>query len=114
MAISIEDIEETLRENLKVDPIKILPKIYYDFFPLFSNDEADKLPQHRPNNHQIILKPGCKAPWGTLSGMSRKELAVLKKYIKENLGKGFIRPNSSLISFPVLFVKLQGIKLYDS
>jgi hypothetical protein len=47
-------------------------------------------------------------PWGPLNGMSREEVEVLKKYIKENLEKGFIRPNTSPASSPVLFVKKPG------
>ena len=33
---------------------------------------------------------------------------MLKKYIKENLEKGFIRPSSSPASSPVLFVRKPG------
>ena len=104
MAISIEDIEEALREKPKVDPSELLPKIYHEYLPVFSKDEADKLPPHRTSDHRIILKSGSEAPWGPLYSMSREELEVLKKYIRENLEKGFIRPSSSLASSPVLFV----------
>lgn len=108
MAVSIEDIEEALRDKPKIDPAKKLPEIYHEFLPVFSRDEADKLPPHRPSDHRIILKPGCEAPWGPLYGMSREELSVLKKYITENLEKGFIRPSTSPASSPVLFVKKPG------
>ena len=108
MAVSIEDIQEALRDKPKVDPANILPKIYHEFLPVFSKDEADKLPPHRPSDHRIILKKGSEAPWGPLYGMSREELSVLKKYIKENLEKGFIRPSTSPASSPVLFVKKPG------
>lgn len=108
MAVSIEDIQEALREKPKVDPTEKLPKIYHEFLSVFSKDEADKLPPHRPSDHRIILKPGSEAPWGPLYSMSREELLVLNKYIKENLEKGFIKPSSSPASSPVLFVKKPG------
>ena len=108
MAASIEDIREALREKPFVDPAEKLPGIYHDYLPVFSKVEADKLPPHRPSDHRIILKPGSEPPWGRLYGMSRGELLVLKKYIKENLEKGFIRPSSSPASSPVLFVKKPG------
>ncbi|KAI0993106.1 hypothetical protein K3495_g15078, partial [Podosphaera aphanis] len=108
MAISIEDIEEALKEKPKIDPAERLPEIYHEFLNVFSRDEAEKLPPHRPSDHQIILKPGTEPPWGPLYGMSREELMVMKKYIKENLEKGFIRPSSSPASSPVLFVKKPG------
>ena len=36
--------------------------------------------------------------------MSQAELGVLRQYIQENLGKGFIRPSKSPAAAPVLFV----------
>ena len=41
--------------------------------------------------------------------MSREELKVLKKYLTENLNKGFIRASSSPAAAPVLFVKKPGV-----
>ena len=40
--------------------------------------------------------------------MSRDELLVLKKYLDDNLQKGFISSSSSLVASPVLFVKKPG------
>jgi len=40
--------------------------------------------------------------------MSRDELPVLEKYVKENMNKNIIRPSSSQVSSPVLFVKKPG------
>ncbi|KAI1007295.1 hypothetical protein K3495_g924 [Podosphaera aphanis] len=84
MAISIEDIEEALREQPKVDPAERLPEIYHEFLSAFSRDEAEKLPPHRSSDHQIILKPGTEPPWGPLYGMSREELMVQTKISKKN------------------------------
>lgn len=108
MAISIEDIREALKDKPNIDPSEKLPSIYHEFLPVFSKEEADKLPPHRPSDHRILLKPGSEPPWGPQYGMSREELLVLKKYINENLEKGFIRPSSSPASSPVLFVKKPG------
>ncbi len=46
--------------------------------------------------------------------MSRDELLVLKKYLKENLAKGFIRVSSSPVAAPILFVRKpgEGLRLY--
>ena len=43
--------------------------------------------------------------------MSEKELKELRKYLKENLNKGFIRESESLAGFPVLFVLKKDGKL---
>jgi hypothetical protein len=46
--------------------------------------------------------------------MSRDELLVLKKYLEENLSKGFIRSSKSLTASPVIFIKKSsgGLRLY--
>ena len=40
--------------------------------------------------------------------MSQEKLKVLKKFLDENLTKGFIRANSSPITSPVLFARKLG------
>ncbi|POS82680.1 hypothetical protein EPUL_005419 [Erysiphe pulchra] len=42
MIISIEDIEEALKEKPQVNVLEKLPKIYHDFLSVFSRDEAEK------------------------------------------------------------------------
>ncbi|KAI0995758.1 hypothetical protein K3495_g12422 [Podosphaera aphanis] len=108
MAVTIEDIKEAVKEKPRVDPSEELPKVYHEYLQVFSKDDADKLPPHRPSDHQIILQPGTEPPWGPPYGMSREELLVLKKYIQENLEKGLIRPSASPASSLVLFVKKSG------
>ncbi|GKU10244.1 unnamed protein product, partial [Fusarium langsethiae] len=49
-----------------------------------------------------------KLPFGPLYGMSRNELTALREWLDENLRKGFIRPSSSPVASPVLFVKKPG------
>jgi hypothetical protein len=71
---------------------------------VFSLKEAEKLPPHRPYNHDIKLKGGQTPLWGPLYPMSRVQLTALKEWLEENLQKGFIRPSSSPASSPVLFV----------
>jgi hypothetical protein len=46
--------------------------------------------------------------------MSYEELQTLRTWLDENLAKGFIRPSSSHITLPVLFVKKPGggLRLY--
>ena len=40
--------------------------------------------------------------------MSRDKLLVLKKFLEENLKKGFIRPSTSPCASPVLFARKPG------
>jgi hypothetical protein len=75
---------------------------------VFSPKEYSKLPSHRPYDYKIRLVDGKTPPFGPLYPMSREELIALKKWLEENLKKGFIQPSSSPAASPVLFVKKPG------
>jgi hypothetical protein len=85
--------------------LSLVPPEYQEFTDLFSEKEAKKLPPHRPYDHQIPLEPGTTPPFGTIYSLSPTELETLRKYIEENLSKGFIRHSQSPCGAPVLFVK---------
>jgi len=82
-----------------------IPPEYHSFLPLFCESIANKLPPHRPYDHRIPLKEGFEPPFGPLYSLARHELEACKKWIEENLDKGFIRASSSLAGAPILFVK---------
>ncbi len=107
-AVSAADIEKALAEKTYTDPKTKLNREYWDLLDVFSRRKADQLPEHRPYDHQIELTPGSRPTYGPLYAMSENELKVLRKYLTENLAKGFIRPSSSPFSSPVIFVKKPG------
>ena len=93
---------------MTIDPREKLPKEYHEFLDVFSKKEADKLPPYRPYNHKIQLKEGAEPLFGPMYDMSRGELLVLREYLEENLGKGFIRASRSPAASPVIFVRKPG------
>ena len=100
----------TIQED--VDPAKhpeylanLVPKQYHDFLPLFTKKGADELPPHRYVDHEIPLETDKKPPMGRMYSMSATELQEIRKWIEENLSKGFIRASSSSCASPILFVK---------
>ncbi|KAM3518660.1 hypothetical protein MY4038_010031, partial [Beauveria bassiana] len=107
-AATLQDIEKALTPKANLDPKEKLPNEYYEFLDVFSKKEADKLPPHRSYDHSIQLKEGSEPPFGPLYDMSRDELLVLREYLEENLGKGFIRASRSPAASPVLFVRKPG------
>ncbi|KJZ69779.1 hypothetical protein HIM_10838 [Hirsutella minnesotensis 3608] len=111
-AISLADIEKALRPKSPIDPSERVPAdVLKEFRHLFSPEEAMKLPPHRPGvDHEVNLQPDKNGneppvPWGPLYNMSREELLVLRKTLKDLLDKGFIRASSSAAAAPVLFVR---------
>jgi len=85
-----------------------VPVCYYEDLVVFLWKEANKLVEHQPYDHKIILEEGKQPVFGPLYGMFQNELLVLQKYLKKHLSKGFIRASSSLTVVPVIFVKKPG------
>lgn len=115
--ISLEDIEKTLRKKTvlsNADLLKKLPPEFHDLVKLFNKKEADKLNPHKPGVDHVI-KIGkddqgreLPLPFGGLYNLSKEELMVLRKTIREHLERGFIRSSSSSVASPILFVKKPG------
>jgi len=104
--VTLKELDEAIKgKSQPVDVRQLVPKHHHAFLHLFQEEEARKLPPHRPYDHKIPLKPGMEPPFGPLYGMSHQQLQTLKDYIEENLEKGFICHSSSLAGAPVLFVK---------
>ena len=74
-------------------PANIIPKTYHEYLPLFAKDEDDKLSFHKYVDHEIPIGTN-KPPMGSMYSMSDSELAEVRKWITENLSKGFIRASS--------------------
>ena len=108
LAQTTQEELQAYRDRKDVNPALLLPKQYHEYLDVFSRKEADTLPPHRPYDHAIKLKEGQQPPSSTLYGMSRDEILELRRYLDENLAKGFIRASRSHAASPVLFVKKPG------
>jgi len=97
--------EQTKEPKKELDLKNYIPAEYHEFLPLFLEALVKNLPPHRPYDHKIPLREGFTPPFGPLYLMSRTELQTLKKWLEENLSKGFIRASSSSAASPILFVK---------
>jgi hypothetical protein len=80
-------------------------KMLKEFPDVFSKQNADTLPEHRPYDCDIPLEPGKQVPHGKLYNLTVEETNAMKTYIEENLAKGFIRHSSSPAGAPCFFVK---------
>ncbi|KAJ1035202.1 hypothetical protein NDA18_000798 [Ustilago nuda] len=90
-----------------------IPKPYQRLRDVFNEVEADKLPHHTEHDLHLELMEGGQPPQGPLYLKGPKEMSKLRRYLDENLEKGFIRPLKSLAQSPVLFVpkKDGGLRL---
>jgi hypothetical protein len=90
----------------------MVPKAYRHYAKVFSERESERLPEHKPWDHAIDLKPDAPETMRTkIYPMSPKEQEELNQFLDENLRKGYIRPSKSPLASPVFFVKKKDGKL---
>jgi hypothetical protein len=93
---------ETMVNHLEEKPLENIKVVceYPDVFP----EELPGMPPDRDIEFSIelllVIAPISKRPYR----MDAKDLVELKKQIEELLEKGFIRPSSSPLGAPILFV----------
>ena len=108
-AITVREIEQYRQQGQKepTDPRTVVPKEYHDLLHVFSKEASDELPARTEHDHKIELTADPEETMKNtpLYSMSTGELEVVKKYLEENLEKGFITPSSSPVASPILFVK---------
>lgn len=107
-ALNPEDFDKFMNRKSDTDPLSKLPQYLHEFADVFSKPASEQLPPHRPQDHDIRLQAGQPLPSRKSYGMTRDELAAAKKYIDENLAKGFIRPSTSPCASPVVLAKKPG------
>ena len=109
-AISPDDYEKFFEKMRKL-PISTeqlkarVPDQYHRWIEVWNPSRANELPPNRSVDHTVKLTAGAIPPAKKAYGMSRDQALVVKEYIDEMLGKGFIRPSSSPYAAPVLIVK---------
>jgi hypothetical protein len=92
---------------------KRVPREYHSVIKVFMKKEADQLPLHHPKDYDIQLVNSANPLFSrNYQPTNIQECEVILKYIKEQLGKGFIQTSSSLIAAPVLVVRKPSSGLY--
>ena len=85
-----------------------VPDQYKDYVDVFEKKEFDRLPDRRPWDHAINLKPNAtedRKLKGKVYPMSPTEQKELDAFLDENLKSGRIRPSNSPVAAPFFFVK---------
>jgi hypothetical protein len=90
----------------------MLPKQYHAYAKVFFKEASHKFPPSRIWDHAIELKLGAPASLpGTLMPLSQAEQEELRKFVKEHLGWGTIRPSKSPFKAWFFFIKKKDRKL---
>jgi hypothetical protein len=108
LALRTSVISEKLveyRESKNVDSASLLSQRYHEFLNVFSKKNFDIFLDHRFYDHVIKLKKNVQVSSQALYEMNRNEIEELRRYLKENLVKEFIRVSRFHAAFLVMFVK---------
>jgi len=82
-----------------------LPKQYHKFLLLFDPEHAEKLPDHCGCDHRIeLITSEDKLRMGPIYQLSQEEEKILVEYLEKIIKVKKIRPSSSLVGSPILFV----------
>jgi RNase H-like domain found in reverse transcriptase/Reverse transcriptase (RNA-dependent DNA polymerase)/Integrase zinc binding domain len=109
--ISEADIEKFMKDKpdlQKEDLLKLLPPWLSDLYEGFLPRRANELPPHRAWDHKIELMPGKDPPYQKNRPLSPPELHVIRKWLDDNLNKGFIRESRARCAAPLLLAAKPG------
>ena len=100
----IPEINEAFTQKITLDQVeRLLPTEFKDLLQTFDPNLAEQLPPHRVYDHKIELEGDPRTIKSRVYPMSYHKLLELKKYLDENLRKGFITASSAPFASPVLF-----------
>jgi hypothetical protein len=92
---------------------EIVPEEYHQYTHVFSESESVQLPEHKPYDHAIDLKPETPETLRSkVYPMPVNEQKELDRFLEEHLRKGYIIPSKSPIASPVFFLKKKDGRLH--
>ena len=89
-----------------------IPPHYQQFAKVFDEEASHRLPQHQPWDHTIDLKPDAPSSLNCkIYPLTAQEKGALRKWLDEELRKGYITKSKSPYASPFFFIKKKDRKL---
>ena len=82
-----------------------IPDKYKEYADVFKKKASERLPDHKPWDHAINLKPDFEPKKFKEYQLSPWEETLMNEFIDENLHKEYIRPSNSPMASPFFFVR---------
>jgi len=92
------------------DKAKELSEFYAEYRMVFEKEASEWMPEHKPWDHAIDLKPNFIPKDCKVYPLSPKEQKEQDKFLEENLRKGYIRPLKLLMASLFFFVSKKDLK----
>lgn len=109
-AISMRDIEYQLNKDERppTDPATKVPECYHEFLDVFSKEASNTVSAHSKHDHVIRLLSEKDHGQAALRAMPKEKLVFVKKFLEDNLKKGFIEASSAPCSSPIMLAVKSG------
>jgi hypothetical protein len=93
--------------NKMTDSKSIMSSEYHDFLNVFFKKKADILSSHKKHDYRKKLEKDHEIDheYASLYNLSKEELLLIKKYLKEHLNKNFIESSTASYASLILFAK---------
>ena len=93
-------VEEKEEESDKEDIIvkkteEMVPRQFHKYLKVFEKKDSERIPTRKTWDHAIDLKEGFVPKKGKIYPLSRVEREEVKKFVKDQLKKGYIRSSKS-------------------
>jgi Reverse transcriptase (RNA-dependent DNA polymerase)/gag-polyprotein putative aspartyl protease len=89
----------------RIKPLEeAIPRKYHKYLSVFDKKTSERLPSPRSYDHEINLKPDFKPKKIPPYSLNPEETKLARKFIDENMAKGYIRPSKSPMASPLFFV----------
>jgi hypothetical protein len=83
-----------------------IPEQYKDYSDVFSEEKAKRFPPQREDDHQIKFTENVPKYFkADVYSLTVGQTAFLRKWLDEELSKGFIRPSKSPYPCPTFLIK---------
>ena len=97
-----DEEEEAARSEAEAK--KLVPERFYEWIKVFGKKQLERMPTRKVWDHTIDVKEGFVLKKGKVYLLSREEREEVRKFIEEQLRKGYIRLSKSPQTAPVFFV----------
>jgi len=94
--------EHAQKENTPIG--ELVPEEYHEWLDVFNEKASERLPNPRPWDHAIDMKPGFEPRTFKAYNLTPEEQKLQGEFVEENLRKGYIWPSKSPMASPFFFV----------
>jgi len=97
-----DEEEEAARSEAEAK--KLVPERFHEWIKVFRKKQSERMPMRKIWDHVINVKEGFVPRKGKMYPLSREEREEVRKFIEEQLRKGYIQPLKSPQIAPVFFI----------